>query len=1060
MRLSHLNFKVYLSTWLACSVVFLGSRLLCGAENTIEFNRDIRPILAENCFACHGPDSAARQGDLRLDQREAAIASAAIVEGKPSESSIIDRIKSSDPELMMPPPHAHKKISAEQLSMLEKWIAAGAPYQPHWSYIPPKRIEPPQVANESWVKNPIDRFVVSRLESMGLTPAAEADRLTLARRAALDVTGLPPTPEMVEEFVNDKSDNAYEKYVEKLLQSERWGEHRGRHWLDYARYADSHGIHFDNYREIWAYRDWVIQAFNRNLPFDQFTIEQPAGDLLPNPSLDQKIATGFNRCNITTNEGGVIPEEYAVLYTRDRLETTAAIWLGATAGCSVCHDHKFDPLSIKETYSLAAFFNNTTQNPMDGNIKDTPPIIPVPLAEDRDRWNLLDAEIQETQTQLNARRDAARSDFETWTKAPETKSYFQNYRSPNDALLFHAPLDDGEGGTLHYATENQIRSLHLPKGTKWQKGIISPKGWVNQNEAVPEFNNAGDFERDKPFSIALWIKLAGPRQGGSVVARMNEADGYRGWDVWLEQGKVGTHLVNRWPDNAIKALTRDPLPPKQWNHVVINYNGSSKAEGVKIFVNGVPQVVEPSTNTLSETLHTDVPLKIGQRNASDKTPGTGVQDLRIYGRELDLPEISALVRDTRIAFLATAADDRAESETQELFDWYLGQKDDTFKMLDAKSTALQNEKEEIRRRGTIAHIMVEKPEEPSAFILHRGEYDQRREQVKPDVPAILPPMDPALPKNRLGLAKWLMSPEHPLTARVTVNRFWQEVFGTGIVRTSGDFGIAGELPANQELLDWLAIDFRDNGWDVKRLFYTLLTSATYRQSAEVTDAKLVKDPDNRWLSRGPRFRMDAEMVRDYVLFASGLMTPRIGGPSVKPYQPDGVWEAVAMIGSNTRDYRRDKGENLYRRSMYTFWKRSAPPASMEIFNAPARETCTVRRDRTNTPLQALVTLNDPQFIEAARVLAANILKQGTDFDSRINLMSRRVMSRELTAEEKEIVKNSLEELLKHYASQPAAAKELLQIGEAPQITELVEAEVAAWTMIANEIMNLDEVLNK
>jgi mono/diheme cytochrome c family protein len=1053
----HPQFKQVIAGFFA----LLGSVVpaLSGDEG-IEYNRDIRPILAENCFACHGPDSAARKGDLRLDQRDAAVAAAAIVEGKPVESSLIERIKSADPELVMPPPSSHKQISPEQIALLEKWIASGAPYQPHWSYIAPQSQQPPSVNQESWVKNPIDRYILNRLEAMSLAPAPEADRVTLARRAALDVTGLPPTIEMLDEFLNDADPNAYEKYVERLLKSERWGEHRGRHWLDYARYADSHGIHFDNYREMWAYRDWVIQAFNKNMPFDQFTIEQLAGDLLPNPTLDQKIATGFNRCNITTNEGGVIPEEYAVLYTRDRLETTAAVWLGTTANCAVCHDHKFDPLSAKESYSIAAFFNNTTQNPMDGNIKDTPPTIPVPLAEDRERWNLIDAEIHEAQTQLNIRRDAARPDFQNWANMPETLKQFRDYRAPNDSLAFHLPLDDGEGRSLHYATENQIRTLHLEKDTQWQAGVLGPKGWINQSEAVPEFADIGNFEKDKPFSIAIWVKLANPKQGGSIVAKMNDTDGYRGWDVWLEQGKIGTHLVNKWPENAIKSITRDALAPNQWNHVVINYNGSSKAEGIQIYVNGVKQAVALSNNSLTETLLTPVPLKIGQRNTGDKTPGTGLQDLRIYSRELDEKEIGLLARDSRISYLVQTTSGRSDSETQELFDWFLTQKDDAFKNAQQKLLALQNEKEEIRRRGTIAHIMVERAEEPVAFILHRGEYDQRRDQVKPDVPAILPPMDPSLPRNRLGLAKWLMTAEHPLTARVTVNRFWQEVFGTGIVRTSGDFGIAGELPINQELLDWLAIDFRTNGWDVKRLFYMMLTSAAYRQSAEVTDAKLVKDPSNRYLSRGPRYRMDAEMVRDYALFASGLMTPRIGGPSVKPYQPEGVWEAVAMIGSNTRDYARDKGENLYRRSMYTFWKRSAPPASMEIFNAPSRETCTVRRDRTNTPLQALVTLNDPQFIEAARVLASDVLQLNSDFDSRIRFLSKRVLSRELTTEEQAIVKSSLDELLKHYQNEPAKAKELLLVGETPVKVELAEPELAAWTMIVNELLNLDEVLNK
>lgn len=1045
---------------LACLFLFVGSATISYAEDSIEYNRDIRPILAENCFACHGPDSAARKGDLRLDQRDAAIGSTAIVEGKPEESGIIQRILSTDPETVMPPPSAHKVIKPEQLDVLRKWISAGAPYQPHWSFIAPEAKTPPTVQNEAWIKNPIDRFVAQRLESLGLQPAPEADRYTLARRAALDITGLPPTPEMVAQFIGDNSENAYEKYVERLLQSDRWGEHRGRHWLDYARYADSHGIHFDNYREIWAYRDWVIQAFNANLPFDQFTIEQLAGDLLPNATLAQKIASGFNRCNITTNEGGVIPEEYAVLYTRDRMETTSAVWLGLTSNCAVCHDHKFDPISQKETYSLAAFFNNTTQNPMDGNIKDTPPIIPVPLPEDLERWNKIEPEIAAAQQELEMRRTAAQTDFAAWNTNPETAKQYSSPQFPTAGLILHLPLDEGQGNLLHYATENQVRRYDLGKDSKWQPGIVADKAWVNQREVVPEFATVGDFEKDQAFAVAMWVKLANPRQVGSVVARMNEKDGFRGWDIWLDQGRIGTHLVHKWPEDAIKTISREPLAPNRWNHVAISYDGSGKAEGVTIFVNGIQQQVETPTNSLKNTLKTEVPLKVGQRHSSDFTPGTGVQDLRIYNRTLNSDEVSALSGQARTAYLVQLGAKRSETDTKELFDWYLTQKDSLFVEISKRIVALQNESNEIRKRGTIAHIMVERNEEAMAFVLNRGEYDQRRDQVKPDVPAILPPMAADLPRNRLGFAKWLTSKEHPLTSRVTVNRFWQEVFGTGLVRTSGDLGISGELPSNQDLLDWLAVDFRQNGWDVKKLFYMMLTSATYRQSAEVTDAKLVKDPDNRFLSRGPRFRMDAEMVRDYALFASGLMVPKIGGPSVKPYQPDGVWEAVAMIGSNTRDYVRDRGENLYRRSMYTFWKRSAPPASMEIFNAPARETCTVRRDRTNTPLQALVTLNDPQFIEAARAISQNVLLKATDTESRFNLMSQRILCRELTNDERVILQQSLEDIQAHYNANANAAKELLTVGDTAVAAELNPSELAAWTMIANELLNLDETLNK
>jgi hypothetical protein len=783
---------------MASTAMWLGP---AGAADKPTYNRDIRPILAENCFPCHGPDSAARKAGLRLDRREAAIKAGAIVPGKPDESELVNRIFSKERGEMMPPAASHKTLTAEQKERLKQWVAAGAEYQPHWSFIAATRPQPPVTKDPAWAKNPIDNFILAKLEATGLRPAPEADRPTLARRASLDLTGLPPSPAEVDAFVNDTSADAYQKYVDRLLQSPRWGEHRARAWLDAARYADTHGIHFDNYRECWAYRDWVINAFNRNQPFDQFTLEQLAGDLLPNPTLDQQVATGFHRCNITTNEGGVIAEEYAVLYARDRTETTARVWMGLTANCAVCHDHKFDPLSQKEFYSMSAFFNNTTQPVMDGNVKDTPPTLFVGTAEDRQRLPALEKEIADVKRQIEEQKKQQK---------PESK-----------------------------------------------------------------------------------------------------------------------------PD------------------------------------------AKPS------------------------------------------PELAA------------------------------------------KLVGLEKELVALRARGTMAHVMQERKEAPVAYFLFRGEYDKRRDQVKPDTPAFLPPMNEKGPKDRLGLAQWLLRPEHPLTARATVNRFWQEVFGTGIVRTTEDFGTTGELPSHPELLDWLAVEFRESGWDVKKLFRLMLTSAAYRQAALSTQEKLEKDPQNRLISRGPRFRMEAEMVRDYALAAAGLLVEKIGGPSVKPYQPEGVWEAVAMPESNTRFYKRDSGEPIYRRSLYTFWKRAAPPASMEVFNAPTRETCVVRRERTNTPLQALVTLNDPQFVEAARNLAQKALKEGgPNTEVRMDFVARRALCRPLRPEEGKPLADVLAELLRYYQGHAEDAKSLIAVGESKADPALDAPTLAAWTMAVNTIMNFDELLNK
>ncbi|MGH7169077.1 MAG: DUF1553 domain-containing protein, partial [Gemmataceae bacterium] len=540
---------------------------------------------------------------------------------------------------------------------------------------------------------------------------------------------------------------------------------------------------------------------------------------------------------------------------------------------------------------------------------------------------------------------------------------------------------------------------------------------------------------------------------GAIFARMDDKNDFRGWDLWVQNGRVGDHIVHKWQEDALKVVSRKPVKTGQWNHLFITYDGSGQPGGVKVYINGVPQETTIEARSLRSTIRTTVPLKIGQRHSTSRIDGLVLQDMRLYGRTLSGLEVEQLVKGSRAAWLLNKpAKKRSAAETKELFDWWLASRDTTYQNLTKKASDLQREESALKSRGTIAHVMQEKPGEAMAYVLHRGDYDKRRDPVKAATPKSLPPMPKELPRNRLGFARWLLRPENPLTARVTVNRFWQEVFGTGIVRTSEDFGVSGELPSNQELLDWLAVEFRESGWDIKRFFKLLVTSSAYRQSGQVTAEKLDKDPDNRLLSRGPRYRLDAEMIRDYALAASGLLAHKLGGPSVRPYQPEGVWEAVAMIGSNTRDYRRDKGDNLYRRSLYTFWKRAAPPASMDIFNAPSREVCTVRRERTNTPLQALVTLNDPQFVEAARWLAQTTLKDGGDKDEgRIDFMARRLLCRPLRAEEMKVVRASLKDLLVHYKASAEDAKKLLAVGEAKVDAKLDTATLAAWTMLANEM---------
>ncbi len=1030
----------------------------------LEFNNDVRPILSQNCFACHGADSAARKGDLRLDRFDDATAPRkdsvpAIVPGKPDASGLVRRILATDEDDLMPPPKTHKVLSPEQKQVLKNWIANGAQYQAHWSLIAPVRSPLPKIRNQKWARNPIDNFILARVEREGLKPANEADRRTLARRASLDLTGLPPKPEEVEAFVNDKSRDAYEKFVDHLLESPRYGEHRARYWLDVARYGDSNGIHIDNYREIYPYRDWVIKSFNRNQRFNQFTIEQLAGDLLPNFTVEQDIATGFNRCNITTSEGGAIDEEYLVLYARDRTEATSQVWLGLTAGCAVCHDHKFDKLSQKEFYSLSAFFNNNTQKAMDGNVKDTPPIIILPLPADQATWDALPLRLKEAEKKVEKRREVAQAEFEVWLTNASPGVFL--YRLPQDKLLFHAPLDEMQKTVLATKVRGESRPITLMTNAASQDGVIAASAYLTTNGVTPEIAEVGDFEKDQKFSCSAWVYLTKGKEG-AVIARMDSTNDLRGWDLWLEDAKPGTHMISKWPDDAIKVVSKKALEMKRWTHIGVTYDGSSKGSGVQIYIDGEAQSVDVQKDKLKHTIRTTVPLKIGQRHTTSPLESAGLQDVRIYDRVLKSEEMVSLVRDTRMGFLLASPSTRTDKKSkEELYKGWLETLDSEYQKEKAFLVAAEKDRTDIKARAPITHVMREKEQPPEAYVLFRGEYDKRKDKVESNTPSALPPMPSDFPRNRLGFAKWLLLPEHPLTARVTVNRFWQEIFGVGIVRTTGDLGVSGEMPSHPELLDWLAVDFRESGWDVKRFFKMLVTSAAYRQDATATPASLAKDPSNLLLSRGPRFRMDAEMVRDYALEASGLLVEKIGGPSVKPYQPDGIWEAVAMPGSNTRDYKRDSGEGLYRRSLYTFWKRAAPPPSMEIFNAPSRETCTVRRERSNTPLQALATLNDPQLIEAARNLAQRALKEsGKKEEARLDFMARTLLSRPLRNEEIKVTSTVLRELLSHYQAAPKEAEALIAVGDSKPDASLDKSTLAAYTMVANELMNLDEVLNK
>ena len=1070
-----LTASVFLLTGTA-SVAAQGST----SSATVDFQRQVRPILSNNCFRCHGPDEGSRRARLRLDTEEGAFtprpSGDAIVRGDPDASLVYQRITHADDRRRMPPPaSASEPLTAEQIDVLRRWIEEGAEWDQHWSFKAIARHEPPDVDRTAWVRNPLDRFVLARLETTGLQPAPEADKRTLARRVALDLTGLPPDPGALQSFLSDTSEQAYDRLVDVLLDSKHWGEHRARYWLDAARYGDTHGIHIDNYREMYFYRDWVIRAFNDNKPFDDFAVEQLAGDLLPNPTLEQLVATGFHRNNITTNEGGAIPEEYEAVYAKDRADTTGNVFLGLTIGCATCHDHKFDPIAQREFYAMTAFFRNTTQYVMDGNISDPPPVLVVPTDEDRDRWEELRQEAGDIDARV-ARRDASIDErFTAWLASGAHRDLETPLEASAELLAF--ALNDADEPAVETAGRRDAIVLHagatVVEGPRGQPALqFGTESWA---ELAPL-----SLDSDTPFSIGMWVYQP-EDEGNFVVAGQYDADDdSRGWAVTIGARQLSFRMIGdaaaetgRPTQARISPINTKRMPTGAWTHVVVTHDGSGERGGLHIYRDGA--VVEEQGSEffakVEGSIQTDQPLYLGKGivpRAGDAPEtryfsGGGIADLRVFNRQLTVQEAEVVsLWPTLLRARTKTPTELTADEESALRLYYLSVLDDEYRRLLTHKQAINQEWRDIRRRGGATHVMQEREDsEPEAHVLYRGMYDQPRERVVAGTPAVLPPMAESLPRNRLGLATWLVDEANPMTSRVTVNRYWQEVFGTGLVATSEDFGARGELPSHPELLDWLALDFRESGWDIKQFFRTLVTSATYRQSARVTAGKLETDPDNRLLSRGPRFRMDAEMIRDYALAASGLLVRTIGGPSVKPYQPDGVWETVAMPQSNTRVYRQDSGDKLYRRSLYTFWKRSAPPASMNIFNAPTREHTIVRRERTNTPLQALVTMNDTQFVEASRYLAQRAMREaGNEFDRRLDYLTTRLLARHFDDQERRVTRGTYDGLLDLYREDASNAAKLLAVGDSPADEALPVAESAAWTMLTSQLMNLDEVLNK
>jgi hypothetical protein len=1021
----------------------------------LDFGRDVRAILSNNCFKCHGPDEKQRQGGLRLDTRDGATAKlesgkTGIAPGKWSDSEIISRLVTDNADLKMPPPSSGKRVSDEQIVTLKRWINEGAEYKPHWSFVTPARPELPQVSDESWVKNPIDRFVLAKLDRVGLKPSPPADKVTLIRRVTFDLTGLPPTPAQVDAFVADQSPEAYDKLIELLFNSPRHGEHQTRYWLDAARYGDTHGLHLDNERSLWPYRDWVIGAFNRNLPFDQFTIEQLAGDLLPNATQEQRIASGFNRCNVTTSEGGSIDEEVRVRYAVDRTEAIGTVWLGLTLNCTVCHDHKFDPITQKEFYQLFAFYGSTADAAMDGNALLPPPVIKLPSAEHDTQFKVIDEQLVAVRQQIN--EQVAKIEY---VEPPAVEG------QPAGEPMEFVWIDDAAptGAQLQGNSPWEFVTKPAPvfsgeKATKRTGAGITQHFFTGATQPL----KVG--EGDKLFAYC-YLDPANPPK--TVMLQWNDGQ-------WEHRAFWGEDKINFGAGDVPGHRRLGDLP--------------KLGEWVRLEVDAA-HVGLPAGKLLNGWAFTqfDGTLFWDKAGIVTRTPqdGAGFESLLAWETYEKAQAQSKVPQPIRNA-IKLEADKRNDDQKKQIREYFLAnvyaKTRATFDPLNAQIDTLNKQRTDVEASIPSTMVMADMPTQRETNVLIRGAYNKKGDKVTHGVPTVLGGKLPeGAPVNRLGLAKWLVDPSHPLSARVTVNRFWQQFFGRGIVKTAEDFGAQGEWPTHPELLDWLATELQSptwktlvemgespaapKNWDMRHLLRLMVTSNTYRQTSRVSADLVKRDPENMLLARGPRFRFDAEVIRDSALSISGLLVEKVGGKSVKPYQPSGLWEAVAFVGSNTNNFQRDSGAALYRRSMYTFWKRTSPPPTMMTFDAPSREVCTVRRARTNTPLQALATMNDEQFVEAARQFARRMLTDGgTTYPDRLTHGFRLATGRKPSPAELEVLVALFQEHHAHYQAKPDEAVKLLGIGESKRDESLNPGEFAAMTMVANLLLNLDETLTK
>ncbi|WP_081634839.1 DUF1553 domain-containing protein [Lunatimonas lonarensis] len=1058
------------------SSILFSEEVEAALPEEIDFNLHIKPILSDRCFACHGPDENKREAGLRLDDEAFAFAAFgegkrqyALVPGKPHKSAVYHRIVSTDPDLIMPPPESNLVLSPTEIALITRWIEQGAAYKPHWSFIPPSKPELPPVDRSDWATHPIDRFVYTKMVQQGLEPSEQASKETLIRRVSFDLIGLPPSVEEVDEFLLDTSPNAYEKLVDRLLQSPHFGERMASEWLDVARYADSHGYQDDGMRNMWPWRDWVIRSFNANLPYDEFIVWQLAGDLLPEATVDQVLATGFNRNHPQSQEGGVIPEEYRVEYVADRANTLGKAFLGLSTECARCHDHKYDPLSQKEYFQLYAFFNSIKETGQVPYMGEPSPTLILTDEETEEKLAYIREKISEQERELDPNREEYRKGFEKWLLKMRANPPSQ-LELPGRVGHYplDAPIDNQFKNIADPAKPASMVVIQTDKDLQVVEGKVGNAVKLVGDSFVDLGNQLAYFERNEPFSISLWYKALADSLKGPIFSKTGGfANGFRGYELLAAgDGTLRGLITHTWPANGIEVWTKEKVPVGEWVHLAMVYDGSSKASGLQLFLNGKPLTLEVETDNLRRSILSygkekrsighPGNLQIGKRgtNFAETLDQSLVDEFSVFDRRLSAIEVEALHSSGNplSSYLAKGME-------KELFDHYLLSVDQVYQGRLNSLTQLRGEESAVLSAQPEVMVMQERQIPLPTHVLARGTYDAPAEQVFPGTPSAIMAFAEDFPQNRLGLAKWVVHENNPLTARVAVNRYWQLVFGRGIVSTVDDFGNQGAFPSHPELLDWLAVHFRESGWNVKELLKLLVTSATYKQSSERNDRLREKDPDNVWLARGPSYRMPVEMIRDNALAVSGLLSRDIGGRSVKPYQPDGLWKELAT--ANVREYVQDTGGNLYRRGLYTIWKRSSPPPSMISFDASDKYTCTVERQKTNTPLQALVLMNDPQYVEAARALAERMIREGgLDTEEQIRYGFKAMTSRSPNQRELGILRRQYELELEEFRTAPHTALGLLKLGDSSPDPRLPREELAAMTLVASTLVNYDDAVYK